>query len=102
MSDLDDYESILMCLNVDEEHKVLVYINRITKTLYYIDPKESNETEMKNGEEMIPIFKEFVKNNRKDATKNQQWIETNFKTKTIIHNQQTGYHNCGVFAMKVS
>ena len=44
MSDLDDYESILMCLNVDEEHGILVYINRITKTLYYIDSKECNET----------------------------------------------------------
>ena len=101
MSDLDDYESILMCLNVDE-HVVLVYINRITKTLYYIDSKESNETEMKKREEIIPTFIEFIKNNRQDETKNQQWIETNFEPKTIIHNQQTDYHNCGVFAMKVS
>ena len=103
MSNLDDYESLLMYLNVERNHWVLLYINRSSNTLYYIDSKEGKTTEMKKGKAILPIFKGFLNNmNRKDKINSQTWINTNFQVKVISHSKQTDDNNCGVYAMKVS
>ena len=99
MSNLDDYDSLLMYLNVNNNHWVLVYINRISKILYYIDSDtRSPRSETQKGNEILPIFKDFIK----DKTNNQTWINTDFKVGFIPHSRQTDGYNCGVYAMKVS
>ena len=99
MSNLDDYDSLLMDLNINNNHWVLVYINRISQTFYYIDSfTRSTRSEMTKGNEILPMFKNFIK----DKRNNQTWINTNFQVQFIRHSRQTDGYNCGVYAMKVS
>ena len=99
MSNLDNYESLLMYLQVDKNHWVLVYIKKSSSTLYYIDSDEDHKrTEIRKGYEILRIFKKIIK----DKENNQTWINTNFQVKVISHSKQTDDNNCGVYAMKVS
>lgn len=104
-SNLDDYESLLFYINVDDNHWALIFIDRTSKAFYYIDSKESKQTEIRKGKEMIPKFKTFINNrNRNDGhkIKSQKWVNTSFQAKAITHSIQKDNDNCGVFAMKVS